>query len=171
MKYLFSIILAFICLMSFKESERVEESEKNETVSTICKVPEVSDSKLFDAIISKYKGKVVVVDFWGTWCSPCIADIKFMEPLKDTELKNDNLVFVYIADESSPEEQWLSMIREIKGEHYRLSKKQWRYIGNKFKFTRVPSYVHVNKNGKSKLRNDLHIPDVIKKVLIEDFPQ
>jgi len=171
MKNLLATLLAFICLMSFKEGDHAEESAKSEDGYTICKVPEVSDSKLFDAIISKYKGKVVVVDFWGTWCSPCIADIKFMEPLKDTELKNDNLVFVYIADESSPEEKWLSMIPEIKGDHYRLSKKQWRYIGEKFKFTGVPSYVLVTKNGKSKLRNDLHIPDVIKKILIEEFPQ
>src|SRR6202007_1273589 len=34
--------------------------------------------------ISKYKGKVVLVDFWATWCPPCIAELPEIQKLYTT---------------------------------------------------------------------------------------
>ncbi len=43
------------------------ESVKDVRIET---TPEVAVDKLFDAIVAPYKGKVVFVDFWNTWCGP-----------------------------------------------------------------------------------------------------
>ena len=155
------------CETMEKDMQAQLEAAKSKTGYTICEVPQVSNAKLFDAIAAKYKGKVVLVDFWATWCGPCISSIKAMEPIKDTELKQDDLCFVYLTGESSPEVKWRTTIADIKGDHYRLSKEQWDYVCGEFKIDGIPSYAIIQKDGTYKLRNDLRGTSQMKNALLK----
>lgn len=109
--------------------------------------PEMDNEKLLDAIIDRYKGKVIYIDFWATWCGPCRNAIKKIAPLKE-EMKNDNVVFLYLTGESSPKKVWENSIPDIRGEHYRLSNSQWEYICKHFEINTIPHYMIVDKYGK-----------------------
>jgi len=111
-------------------------------------VPETEGEKVFAKIIKPYKGKVIYVDFWATWCGACVSGIKRIAPLKEELIKRGDIVFLYITNVTSPEKLYNNMIPDIKGEHYRISKDQWNYLSNKFNITGIPHYVLVNKKGE-----------------------
>lgn len=131
-----------------KNEELVKNIVKNNDL-IVNKTPAVATDKLTDTIIAKYKGSVVLVDFWATWCTPCMNAHKDMEPLK-AELKGKGVVFVYLTNGSSPRPLWEGKIKGIGGEQYYLTDGEWKFVLNSFSFNSIPSYLIYDKTGQLK---------------------
>ncbi len=50
----------------------------------------------FKGLMARYKGKVVYLDFWGTWCGPCLSEMPYSVNLQK-QYANKDIVFVYLA--------------------------------------------------------------------------
>ena len=145
------------------------ESNKLQSDFRINTVKKTEGDELFESMIAKFKGKVIYVDFWATWCGPCMQGIKEIAPLKE-EMKNDDVVFLYITNPTSPENTWSNKIPDIKGEHYRVSQDEWNYLTQKFNISGIPHYVLVNKKGEIvNPRLDHNTNESLKKILEEQM--
>jgi thiol-disulfide isomerase/thioredoxin len=49
---------------------------------------------------SQFKGKVVFLNFWATWCPHCVAELPNIQNLYDS-LKNEDVAFLLISDEDT----------------------------------------------------------------------
>lgn len=135
---------------------------------TLCQpTPDVATDSIFDAIIAPHKGKVVMVDLWNTWCGPCRAALEYHEPEKDGALSSEDIVWIYIADESSPVNTYYDMIPGIKGLHYRLNDEQINAIMDRFKVDGIPYYILVDKKGNVAGRPDLRNTNLYKSAILD----
>lgn len=45
------------------------------------------------------EGKTVVINVWGTWCGPCVSEIKHLNTLVEKYKEDDSVVFLALAKE------------------------------------------------------------------------
>lgn len=62
--------------------------------------------------LSDFKGKYVYIDFWATWCKPCIKEIPYLKKL-ETKYHGKNIEFVSISvDALKDYDKWKNMVNE-----------------------------------------------------------
>lgn len=57
---------------------------------------EVYDFDGFQKFLQKKDDKVYVVNFWATWCAPCVKEMPYFEKLGQ-EYKNDNVEVLFVS--------------------------------------------------------------------------
>jgi len=62
--------------------------------------------------LSDYKGKVVVLDFWATWCGPCIVSFPGMQAAVNKYANDDEVEFLFI-DTWQREENYKELVEEF----------------------------------------------------------
>ena len=103
--------------------------------------------------LSDYLGKVVLIDFWASWCPPCREEmpelIKFYKTHKDTAFE---LIAVNIDNESENMQRFLDKLNPKPGFPIIVDNKQ--EIPSLFDIEAMPTTIFIDKKGKVRFRHD-----------------
>lgn len=116
-------------------------------------------------IFKKYKGKVIYVDFWASWCIPCRVEMPNAAILKE-KLKGKDIVFLYFGY-NDKEVAWLKARKQldIQGEHYLLDEKMTKEADEIFGINGIPHYAIIGKSGNIVSRRAGRPGDTYKELL------
>ncbi|MDE7086252.1 MAG: TlpA family protein disulfide reductase, partial [Prevotella sp.] len=106
--------------------------------------------EILKKLLEPYKGKIVLIDIWGTWCGPCKDALSHSEEEYARMAKYD-MQFVYFANRS-PMDSWENVIKEynVTGPnvtHFNLPAEQQSAIERYLQVYSFPTYKLVDKNG------------------------
>lgn len=115
-------------------------------------------TSLEDAV-KPFKGKVVYIDVWATWCGPCLKEFQYLPALKE-KAHNMDVVYLYISiDRPEERKKWEKTIayHQLKGYHLlvneKLGKSLYTELGNERQILSIPCFVIIDKTGKIVIRH------------------
>ena len=63
--------------------------------------------------LSDFKGKLVFIDVWATWCDPCKQEIPALKELHEEYADNDSIVFMSVSvDKEEDKEAWSKFVTD-----------------------------------------------------------
>ena len=97
--------------------------------------------------LNQFKGKAIFIDFWASWCGPCIGDLPYIQKIK-AEMAEQPVVFLNISLDDD-KEAWREAVakHEIKGVHLRAA--GWgAEVAKAYSIRSLPSYYVVDAQGR-----------------------
>jgi len=96
--------------------------------------------------ISELKGKVVLINFFATWCGPCMKELPEVEAKLWTKFKDQNFAMLSIGREHTKEQ--LVAWNKKKGFTFPIAPDPKREVYSKFASQYIPRNFIVDKTGK-----------------------
>lgn len=126
--------------------------------------------------LADYKGKIVLLDFWGSWCGPCRASHPHLKELY-SQYKSKGFEIIAIAAETAktPQEQrekWLAAIQKdgISWVHILNNEdKATQDLVKEYRVTAFPTKIVLGKDGKILLRITASATDDIDRLLEKEL--
>tara|TARA_B100000780_G_scaffold140174_1_gene98156 strand:- start:25 stop:540 length:516 start_codon:yes stop_codon:yes gene_type:complete len=145
------LLIIFIYLITIKFSYAFVKPDLKNLV--LIKNPKLYENVIFMDINQKkvdlndFKGKLIILNFWATWCAPCKEEMPSLDNLQSNiELDNLKIFPINIGGEDAPKSE--SFFKELKIENLEIYFDAPITLAKKFSLRGVPTTIIFDKEGK-----------------------
>lgn len=126
--------------------EKLSKDNKEGQAAPDFKCPDINGKMVS---LSDFKGKVVVVDVWATWCGPCKKEIPHFKKLEKAYHGNSDVVFISVSiDEEKDKQKWADFVKKEELAGIQLFAGGWKSdIVKAYEIKGIPRFIAVGKNG------------------------
>lgn len=103
-------------------------------------------------ILEQSNGKLKILDFWASWCKPCVEEIKKGYPLRAPLAKEKNIQFIFISTDEDADE-WKKRIKSLNKygmteNQYLISKEDKKVMQEYFNLYSIPRFCMINRKNE-----------------------
>ena len=135
-------------IKSYYEHQK-DQKERLERISEGSKLPDCVffDVKEQKKLLSDYFGKVIVLDFWASWCGPCRAEIPNMKKIY-TDMDKKKVEFLSISIDSKKDDWIKAMKEEAMNWPQGWVADAGKEVMKTYMFNGIPFIMVIDKDGK-----------------------
>jgi thiol-disulfide isomerase/thioredoxin len=110
------------------------------------------NSITLEEILKNKNDNIKAIDFWASWCAPCISEIKNSYQIRNKLAEEKKITFLYFSTDKS-QKKWRNKVAELKEfgmdkEQYLITEEASSVLGNYFSISSIPKYVILNAANK-----------------------
>ena len=145
------ILIIFICLVISIPSQATEKPDiKNLILIKNLKVYEdvvFKDSKQKNVDLKDFKGKLLILNFWATWCAPCKEEMPSLDDLQSNiNLDNLKIFPINIGQENLAKSE--TFFEELDIQNLNIYLDPSINLAKKFSLRGIPTTILLDKDGK-----------------------
>ena len=141
----------FACSKKFADYANAAPAQAAQPADTARLATLTDGREILDCITAPYRGRIIYVDVWGTWCVPCKEEMKHVPEMKKA-LEGMDVVYLYLCSRSS-DESWRANIARfgLGGNdcvHYNLPQAQQAAVEAVLGVSGYPTYRVIDRQGR-----------------------
>ena len=119
-----------------------------------------------DVSVGQYKGKVLIVTFWATWCGPCRQEIPILEGLQ--KAAGHEALGVVAVNFNEDDDTWHAMRRKLSELEIRITHDISQKVTRAYDVHSLPHMFMIDKSGRVAVvrmgYGDSHLGDILGEV-------